>query len=60
MAGVEPDWLGSGTEVRWSIAGREATERHLREAGFTLREVWGMPDDTTEDSTKPFFLAELG
>jgi ubiquinone/menaquinone biosynthesis C-methylase UbiE len=57
--GSNPDWLGSGTEMRWSMAGSEATRQTLRDCGFDLRGVWNVHDPTTEDSEKPFFLAEL-
>jgi ubiquinone/menaquinone biosynthesis C-methylase UbiE len=57
--GSNPDWLDSGTEMRWSMAGPEATEEDLRACGFELRGVWDVPDPTTDDGTKPFFLAEL-
>jgi ubiquinone/menaquinone biosynthesis C-methylase UbiE len=58
--GANPDWLDSGTEMRWSIAGREATEEALRSVGFEIAGVWSVRDPTTEDGEKPFFLAELG
>lgn len=57
--GSNPDWLDSGTEMHWSIAGPDATREDLRACGFTVRGVWDVPDPTTEDGEKPFFLAEL-
>jgi ubiquinone/menaquinone biosynthesis C-methylase UbiE len=57
--GSNPDWLDSGTEMRWSIAGREATQKDLEALGFEVRGVWDVYDPTTEDDEKPFFLAEL-
>lgn len=57
--GSNPDWLDSGTEMHWSMAGAEATEEDLRASGFELRGVWDVPDPTTDDGTKPFFLADL-
>lgn len=57
--GSNPDWLDSGTEMRWSMAGPEATRTHLRDSGFELRGVWSVPDPTTEDGEKPFFLADV-
>jgi len=57
--GSNPDWLDSGTEMRWSIAGEAATREELGAAGFEVRGVWDVPDPTTEDGSKPFFLADL-
>jgi hypothetical protein len=56
-SGSNPDWLDSGTEMRWSMAGPEATREDLKVCGFELRGVWDVPDPTTEDGEKPFFLA---
>lgn len=58
-SGSNPDWLDSGTEMRWSMAGPEATRKDLRACGFELRGVWDVRDPTTEDGEKPFFLADL-
>lgn len=57
--GSNPDWLDSGTEMHWSIAGPETTREQLRDSGFDLRGVWDVHDPTTEDDEKPFFLADL-
>ena len=57
--GSNPDWLDTGTEMHWSMAGPEATREQLRDTGFEVRGVWEVPDPTTEDSKKPFFLADL-
>jgi ubiquinone/menaquinone biosynthesis C-methylase UbiE len=57
--GSNPDWLDSGTEMRWSMAGPEATREQLPEAGFEVRGVWDVHDPTTEDGEKPFFLADF-
>jgi ubiquinone/menaquinone biosynthesis C-methylase UbiE len=57
--GSNPDWLDSGTEMRWSMAGPEATKEDLQACGFELQGVWDIPDPTTDDGMKPFFLAEL-
>ncbi|QSG04111.1 class I SAM-dependent methyltransferase [Natranaeroarchaeum sulfidigenes] len=58
-SGSNPDWLDSGTEMRWSMAGPEATREDLRALGFEVQGVWDVRDPTTEEGTKPFFLAEL-
>ncbi|WP_276252904.1 class I SAM-dependent methyltransferase [Halomontanus rarus] len=57
--GTNPDWLDSGTEMRWSMAGPDATHEDLEVCGFDVRGVWNVPDPTTEDGEKPFFLADL-
>ncbi|WP_207590245.1 methyltransferase domain-containing protein [Halomontanus rarus] len=57
--GSNPDWLDSGTEMRWSMAGPDATHEDLEACGFDVRGVWNVPDPTTEDGEKPFFLADL-
>jgi len=57
--GSNPDWLDSGVEMRWSMAGPEATQNDLQACGFEIREVWNAPDPTTDDEVKPFFLATL-
>jgi len=57
--GSNPDWLDTGTEMHWSMAGPEATREQLRDSGFEVRGVWDVYDPTTEDGEKPFFLANL-
>ncbi len=34
--GENPDWLGTGVEMQWHIAGAEATRTQLRDAGFAV------------------------
>lgn len=58
--GENPDWLGTGTGMRWEIAGREATCEGLEETGFEVIEEWDRRDELADDdSSKPFFLARL-
>lgn len=58
--GENPDWLGTGTAMRWEIAGREATRDQLDGAGFEVLEEWDRRDELADDdSSKPFFLARL-
>ena len=54
-AGTNPDWLDTGVEMRWSIAGADATRRHLQEAGFTVFDEW----DVAEDEHWVFLAAQL-
>ena len=53
--GANPDWLDSGVEMRWDIAGAEATRTHLRAAGFVLTDEW----DVAEDEHWLFLAARL-
>lgn len=56
--GANSDWLDTGVEMRWSIAGREATREELTRAGFDVLAVREVGDDLADDEvTKPFFLA---
>jgi len=61
-AGTNPDWLDTGVEMQWYIAGAARTREHLREAGFTVeaeREAADSLDDGNEGRWT-FFAAELG
>lgn len=42
--GTNRDWLDSGTEMQWNIAGADATQRHLENAGFAVRDAWRTSD----------------
>lgn len=53
--GANPDWLDTGVEMQWSMAGAETTREHLRDAGFTVTDEW----DVDEDEHWIFFAAEL-
>lgn len=57
-SGSNPDWLDTGTEMHWSMAGANATREDLAACGFDVRDVWDVPDPATEDGEKPFFLAD--
>jgi len=43
-SGANPDWLDTGVEMQWHIAGVEATREHLRNAGFVVEREWGVDD----------------
>jgi SAM-dependent methyltransferase len=47
--GENPDWLDSGVEMAWEIAGAEATREQLREAGFEVTDSWGVPETLASD-----------
>jgi SAM-dependent methyltransferase len=42
--GSNPDWLDTGVEMQWSIAGAAATRTHLENAGFTVVDEWAVDD----------------
>lgn len=60
-SGSNSDWIDTGIEMHWSLAGPEATRSQLREAGFVIENEWDVGDDFAEDedASKPFFLARL-
>ncbi|MFC7239584.1 class I SAM-dependent methyltransferase [Saliphagus sp. GCM10025317] len=49
--GENPDWLESGVEMAWEIAGAEATRGQLQEAGFAVLEEWGVPEEFADDDS---------
>jgi ubiquinone/menaquinone biosynthesis C-methylase UbiE len=59
-SGTNPDWLETGVEMQWHIAGAEATREQLRDAGFTITDEWGTTDRFADtDERWVFFAAEL-
>lgn len=60
-SGRNDDWLDTGVEMRWDVAGAEATRSHLEAAGFAVVEEWTVADDLAddEDASDPFFSARL-
>ena len=58
-SGSNPDWLESGVEMQWNIAGADATREQLRNAGFTIVDEWGATNTLTEDEQWVFFSAHL-
>lgn len=59
--GENPDWLDTGVEMQWHIAGAEATRRHLRNAGFVVEQESTVGDSLAEgdDARWTFFAARL-
>lgn len=54
------DWLGTGTEMRWHMAGAAETRRQLRTAGFRIAGEWEPSDsDSGNGPRPPFFAARL-
>ncbi|UPV75077.1 class I SAM-dependent methyltransferase [Halorussus limi] len=59
-SGENPDWLDSGVEMRWDIAGAEATKDQLDRAGFAVEDEWLVVDELADDEVqKPFIEARL-
>jgi len=57
--GENPDWLDSGVEMSWELAGAEATREQLRTAGFTVEREWGAADSLDDDDeTEPWVFIE--
>lgn len=58
--GSTPDWLDSGVEMQWSIAGPDATKDGLRTGGFGVLDEWTATDELAdEDAENSYFLARL-
>lgn len=59
-SGRNPNWLDSGVEMQWNIAGADATREHIQNAGFTVTDEWGITDTFAEDEERwVFFAAQL-
>ncbi|WP_255191417.1 class I SAM-dependent methyltransferase [Natronobeatus ordinarius] len=56
-SGTNSDWLDSGAEMQWDIAGAEATRTRLREAGFTIEAEHELRGVLTEGEHWIFFDA---
>ncbi len=54
-SGTNPNWLDTGVEMRWHIAGVNKTRAQLRDAGFTITDEWVVD----EDEHWVFLAAEL-
>ena len=48
--GENPDWLGSGVEMAWELAGVERTREQLHAAGFRVTESWGAAERLADDA----------
>lgn len=55
--GTNPDWLETGVEMQWHIAGADATRAHLQRAGFTVTDEWGVTDTFADDEEHWLFFA---
>lgn len=57
--GSNPDWLDSGVEMQWHIAGPEATRSQLRSAGFEITDESVVGSSLPEESGWQLFEAVL-
>jgi SAM-dependent methyltransferase len=60
-SGSNPDWLGSGVEMRWDIASAAETQNLLESAGFAVRGEGTIEDGLAEedDAVFAYFVARL-
>jgi hypothetical protein len=56
-SGTNPDWLESGVEMQWHIAGAEATRVQLRDAGFEITDEWGTANEFADEDEEWVFFA---
>jgi len=56
-SGANPDWLDTGVEMQWHIAGADATREHLRNAGFVVEREWNTPESSEKDDERWVFLS---
>ena len=48
-SGTNPDWLDTGVEMQWHIAGADATREQLVDAGFTITNEWTVSETLDGD-----------
>lgn len=59
-SGENPNWLESGVEMQWDIAGADATRKQLRDAGFDVLGEWSVANALAgDDGHWVFFSAQL-
>lgn len=66
-SGENPDWLDSGVNMEWNIAGAKTTRNQLERVGFTIVDRWGTPSEleadreseADDDTPWTFFSARL-
>lgn len=51
------NWLDSGVEMTWHMAGAAATRNQLRDAGFEITNEWDAPAPVDDGAPKPPFFA---
>lgn len=55
--GTNSDWLESGVEMQWNIAGVDATREQLRDAGFAITDEWGTSGTFADNDERWLFVA---
>ena len=56
--GTNPDWLDTGTEMQWHIAGAEATREQLMTAGFQIDAEHRIPESLADGEEASWLLFE--
>lgn len=55
--GSQKNWLNSGFQMSWDIAGRKLTKKQIQNSGFKIIEIKNSLDRLSDEkSRKPFFL----
>ncbi|WP_137289782.1 class I SAM-dependent methyltransferase [Natronorubrum halophilum] len=57
--GENPDWLETGVEMQWHIAGAEATRTQLRDAGFAVVDERDVAHTLGADERWRYFFGRL-
>jgi len=58
-SGTNPDWLDTGVEMQWHIAGAKATRAQLVDAGFTITDEWTVSETLDGDEEWVFLAGRL-
>ncbi|WP_227380097.1 class I SAM-dependent methyltransferase [Haladaptatus halobius] len=56
-SGSNSDWLGTGVEMQWNIAGAEATREQLRNAGLIIVDEWEITETFAGDDEQVVFFS---
>jgi len=54
--GSNPDWLDTGVEMQWEIAGIEQTRKQLRQAGFQVVDQSTAGDELADNESQWIYL----
>jgi len=58
-SGTNPDWLDTGVEMQWHIAGADATRAQLVDAGFVITDEWSVSQTLDGDEEWVFLNGRL-
>lgn len=56
--GTNPDWLNTGAEMQWNIAGAETTRSQLETAGFRIRNEYRTQNSMADDEEAKWIFFE--